>query len=993
MRTLCQSALPCPPPVDLLPRALRHPVRRHLAALALALAWLFPISPVPGAELLPPGHRPVPLGVHALVGGKVVTKPGIALDPAVIVIRDGIIVAVGPDVKPPADARIWDMKGTTIYAGFIDPYLSPGGTNNPVSTTETDPIHRAHLTSGGINFFGAPGQKTDRGNSGPGYEISQMTPEYRVVQSYVPDAKALETLRELGFTSGNIVPGKGILRGTSALVALANVNPNDAIIKADVFQHVAFETHDSDENSYPGSLMGVIAAVRQAFFDAQHHARDNADYLARPTARVRPEVNLALAALAPALDQRQPVVFEPGSSLMVDRAARVARELGLKFYLCASGQEWRRPELVKSAAAPFIVPVNFPAVPKMPEEDDWASVSLDQFRAWDWAPENPALLRQQGVEIALTTHGLADRKSFRKNLQLALDRGLSENDALAALTTTPARLCGVEVQLGTIESGKIANLTVVEGSNYFDPEAKVREVWIDGRIYAGKTGPKITTANSQEIATDPAKDKKDQAEKIKKATERREFQKKRVAKSPLEGRGPLASFPVLLIRGATIWTCGPQGILTNTDVLIRDGKIAALGRDLLKGEISGGKPAFTIEAAVWHLTPGLIDAHSHTAILGGVNEATLPSSAMVRVSDVVNSETDNLYQQLAGGLTVANLLHGSANPIGGQNCVIKLKDGALPEQLKFKDAPEGIKFALGENVKQSNWGDKNTTRFPQSRMGVPTFIANRFTAAQRYLKAEAAFKKSGGLAPRRDLELEALGEILQGQRWIHCHSYRQDEILSFLRLMEGFNVQVGTLQHVLEGYKIADEIARHGAGGSCFSDWWAYKFEVYDAIPHAGSLMRDRGVLVSFNSDSSELARRMYLEAAKAVKYGGTSEIEALKFVTLNPAKQLRIDQRVGSLEPGKDADFVLWSKSPLDSTTVCLQTWIEGKKYFDRALAADRAAALTRERAELLAKAKKSAALGGGAAAGANDAAQAAFFRIALERWFEGRARHCLDD
>ncbi len=988
MRTLFHSALLSPNSPESIRLTRTLPVWGWQICKSLLAAWtILLMLPVHAAELLPPGHRPVPLGVHALVGGKVVTKPGEVIDPAVILIRDGFIEAVGKDLKPPADARIWEMKGTTIYAGFIDPYLSLGGTNSPISTTESEPIRQTGLTSGGINFFGTPGQKTDRANSGPGYEVAKMTPEFRVAQSYVPDGKALETLRELGFTIGNVVPGKGIVRGTSALVALANVNPNDAIIKPDVFQHVAFETHDGDEKAYPGSLMGVIAAVRQTFFDAQFYARDTADYRQRPQARPRPEFNPSLEALAPTLDQRLPVVFEPGSSLMVDRAARVARELGLKFFLCSSGQEWRRPELAKSSNAAFIVPVNFPTVPKMPEEDDWASVSLDQLRAWDWAPENPALLRRQGLDIALTTHGLADRKNFRKNLQLALDRGLSESDAVAALTTIPARLCGVETQLGTIEKGKFANLTVVEGGSYFDPEAKVREVWIDGRVYSTKPGQDKYADKSKEAKPDAAKEEKNKADKSKKQAELRDLQKKRLAKSPLEGRGVLAEPPSLLIQNATIWTSGPKGILTNASLLISNGKIQNIGA--FKVELS--EKTLVIDAKGQHVTPGLIDAHSHTAILGGVNEGTLPSTAMVRVSDVVNSDTDNLYQQLAGGLTVANLLHGSANPIGGQNCVIKLKDGSPPEELKFKDAPPGIKFALGENVKQSNWGEKINTRFPQSRMGVPTFMANRLTAAQQYLKAAEAFKKSGGIAPRRDLEMEALGEILQGQRWIHCHSYRQDEILSFLRLMEEFNVKVGTLQHVLEGYKIADEIARHGAGGSCFSDWWAYKFEVYDAIPYAGSLMRERGVLVSFNSDSSELARRMYLEAAKAVKYGGTSETEALKFVTLNPAKQLRIDQRVGSLEVGKDADFAIWSKSPLDSTTVCLQTWIEGKKYFDRALAPNRAAALAQERTDLLAKAKKLAGLSSGGSG--NDAAKAAFFRIALEHSHDGHDRHCLND
>jgi N-acetylglucosamine-6-phosphate deacetylase len=393
-----------------------------------------------------------------------------------------------------------------------------------------------------------------------------------------------------------------------------------------------------------------------------------------------------------------------------------------------------------------------------------------------------------------------------------------------------------------------------------------------------------------------------------------------------------------------------------------------------------------------HITPGLIDAHSHSAILGGVNESTVPSSAMVRIGDVVNSETRNLSEQLAGGLTVANLLHGSANPIGGQNQIIKLRDGASPEGMKFEGAPQGIKFALGENVKQSNWGDRNTTRFPQSRTGVPTFHRNRFTAAQQYLKEWSDFKTNGGVPPRRDLELEALGEIIEGKRLIHCHSYRQDEILAFLRVMEEFKVRVATLQHILEGYKVADEIAKHGAGASCFADWWAYKFEVYDAIPYAGALMRERGVLVSFNSDSSDLARRLNTEAAKAVKFGGVPEEEALKFVTINPAKQLGIDKRVGSLEPGKDADFVVWSGHPLDSRSVVLQTWIDGKKYFDREEAAKRAPALKQEREDLIAKAKQLAKLAGGGGDGGSGG-DGSFFHVALEHQFDGVERHCLEE
>jgi N-acetylglucosamine-6-phosphate deacetylase len=278
-------------------------------------------------------------------------------------------------------------------------------------------------------------------------------------------------------------------------------------------------------------------------------------------------------------------------------------------------------------------------------------------------------------------------------------------------------------------------------------------------------------------------------------------------------------------------------------------------------------------------------------------------------------------------------------------------------------------------------------------MGVRTFIANRFTAAKEYAD-QISRTSPGAVAPRRDLELEALAEIIDGKRWIHCHSYRQDEILMLLRLMENFGVKIGTLQHVLEGYKVADEIAKHGAGGSTFSDWWAYKFEVYDAIPYNGSLMRERGVVVSFNSDSSDMARRLNTEAAKAVKYGNTPEAEALKFATLNPAIQLRIDQRVGSLEPGKDGDFAIWSRAPLDSLTVCLQTWIDGKKYFDRTLSDGRTEKLRKEREDLLAKAKKAAQLGGGQTKGeSGEGGWASFFHASIEHEFDGRERGCMDE
>jgi imidazolonepropionase-like amidohydrolase len=391
------------------------------------------------------------------------------------------------------------------------------------------------------------------------------------------------------------------------------------------------------------------------------------------------------------------------------------------------------------------------------------------------------------------------------------------------------------------------------------------------------------------------------------------------------GRSELPQQPAsVLIQGATIWTSGPQGTLQNADLLVTGGKISAVGPGL---KAPSGAPV--IDGKGMHVTPGIVDCHSHTAISRGVNESSHAVTCEVRIGDVIDATDIGLYRELAGGVTTANVLHGSANPMGGQNQIIKFRWGALPEELKFADAMPGVKFALGENVKQSNWGDKFKTRYPQTRMGVEQIMRDRFRAAQEY---DAALKKKQGLPVRRDLQLEAISEILSGKRLIHCHSYRQDEILAFLSVAREFKIKVGTLQHILEGYKVADVMAKDGVGGSTFADWWGYKFEVYDAIPDNAAIMQGQGVIASVNSDSADLARRLNTEAAKSMKYGGLSPEEALKLVTINSARQLHIEAKTGSLETGKDADFVIWSSNPLSNYASVKQTWIDGRKYFDRA-------------------------------------------------------------
>jgi N-acetylglucosamine-6-phosphate deacetylase len=394
------------------------------------------------------------------------------------------------------------------------------------------------------------------------------------------------------------------------------------------------------------------------------------------------------------------------------------------------------------------------------------------------------------------------------------------------------------------------------------------------------------------------------------------------------GRAQAPEQPKLVaFKGATLWTCGPAGVIEGGTLLVGDGKIIAAGKDI---EIPAD--AKVVDAAGMHISPGIIDCHSHMGTDGGVNESSQAITSEVRIGDFLDPNDISIYRQLAGGVTAANILHGSANPIGGQNQVVKLRWGASGEGLKFREAPPGIKFALGENVKQSNWGDRYTTRYPKSRMGVEQLLRDAFAAARDYQAAHDRWQQDRtGIPPRRDLELEALAEILAGKRWIHCHSYRQDEILALIRVCDDYNVTIGSLQHILEGYKVADVMAKHGATGSSFSDWWAYKYEVIDAIPFNGALMHRQGVVVSFNSDDAELARHLNHEAAKAVKYGGVPAEEALKFVTLNPARQLRIDTWVGSLEAGKQADFVVWNAEPLAVTSRCLETWVDGRKYFDR--------------------------------------------------------------
>ena len=867
----------------------------------------------------------------ALTGARVIAAPGRVFDPGVVVIRGGIVEAAGPEGKTaiPADARVLDRTGKVLHAAFLDPYVTadrlagkkPRGPQDDEESSEPAPAGR-----GAGAGSSALGQSTDRAAD-------------RVVETLSIKDRVAESYRRLGFGAVAAVPTAGILRGSGVLVSLAEGPLEARVLRPEFGQYVSLEPErlrdfsEFGRASYPASKMGAVALVRQGFLDALWW-RDAAAAYAQSPGQPRPRWEAAAAALIPAAEGKQPVVFEASDVLSLLRAAKIAREFKLKAQYVGGGDEYRLRDEIVAAKPDLILRVDFPRPDRLESEDEWLEVSLDRLRRIDRSPSNPKWLRDAGLDFSITTHGLEEPEDLGKRLREAIARGLSKDDALAALTTVPARQLGLSDRLGTIEAGKTANLAVETGE-LFAEESRVAEIWIDGKRYdlpekKKEGGPRATSSS-------PA---------AAKASDVRPF--------PGRENGAVAHPRAMIVRGATIWTQGPAGVLEGADLLAVDGRIVAVGRGL-----TAPAGALEIDGRGKHVTPGIIDAHSHTAIDGQGNEFAHAVSAEVRIQDVLDPFDVAIYRELAGGTTVANVLHGSANAIGGQTQIARWRWGGGPDDLIFAGAPEGIKFALGENPKQSNFPNPRP-RYPATRMGVANLIRERFLAARDYRKEQEEYSKAAAvkgarpIPPRKDLQLESIAEILEGKRQIHCHSYRKDEILEMLRVAEEFGVRVATLQHVLEGYKVADEIARHGAGASSFSDWWAYKFEVWDAIPYNGALMRERGVVVSFNSDSDELARRLNWEAAKAVRYGGVPPTEALAFVTINSARQLGIDKRVGSLEAGKDADLVVWSGDPLSSETIALETWIEGKKYFDRAADLSRRAELEKERVELVERAKK---------------------------------------
>jgi len=906
-------------------------------------------------------HRNPPRA-WALTNATVHASPGKTIEDGTVVMRDGIITAVGAKVKIPKQATIIDMDGKHIYAGFIESWLD-------VKTVKKDTSLQANWNS-------------------------NMRAYLKGADLFHPKEKSLKELHGLGFTTAHVTPKGGIFQGSSGLVQLGQI---PKVLSNNVAQVVEYAAGGWGAKEYPTSLLGAIAFIRQGFLDADWYSKSQAILAKYPDGNEPIQADRSLEELSNAKRNRQPFVFRTGNELYIDRSSNIAEEFELNLWIMGNGYEYRRIE--EMPASFMIVPLNFPAKPEVADPQNALQYSTEQLKHWDMAPDNAAKLADAGFQFALTSAELKDKKDFRKNLSRAVTRGLDESAALAALTTNPAKEFGQAKRLGKVAPGFIANLVVTDG-NYFDKKSKVQSVWIDGNEYEVAPDPLVDAVgdwtliegsnswtlsvkadggslNVDEKKLKLANYKLDQdrisfsvnadtilqkgvtrfkgtitggkatgyvfypdgsssgwtavldsvkAEKGKKSKKESASNLSLVFPEGAYGLdGDVPNPRTILINDATIWTSGPKGVLKEWDILFQDGKVKKIARNI---SLPRGN-ALVINGKGKHVTPGLIDAHSHMAG-ESINEGFQNVTAEVRMRDVIDPNDVAMYRALAGGLTTINLLHGSANPIGGQNVVMKLRWGSFSNDLILKHAPQGIKFALGENVKRK----RSYGRYPETRMGVEQVIRDAFTAARDYQKTWDTYKKDvklqrSSMPPRRDLELDAMVEIMEGKRLVHSHSYRQDEILMLTRIAEDFGFRIATFQHVLEGYKVAERLAEHGAGASTFSDWWAYKYEVVDAIPYNGTLMTNAGVTVSFNSDSDELARRMNLEAAKAVKYGGLDEAEALKFVTINPAKQLKIEKHVGSLELGKDADFVVWSGHPLSTYSICEQTWLDGKQYF----------------------------------------------------------------
>ncbi len=927
---------------------------------------------------------------------------------ATVVVADGKIVDVGTKITIPSGALEIDMNGKTIVPAFVELYSNVG-----------------LPSQGERNYSQRP--QIESSKKGSYYWNEAIRPEVEAATLFDVDAKAAENFSKMGFGFAVTHVQDGIVRGTGALVGLGNSDTRKQVISSNSAQFYSFAKGSSGQ-TYPSSQMGSIALLRQALYDLKYYSENK-----------NAEQSLSLEKWKN--NQSLPVFFKTEDKWEILRAAKIATEFKQNFYFVGSGNEYLITKQLKEAKSTVVLPLNFPEAYDVKDPYLARQIPLSDLKHWELAPSNPYLLSAEGIQICLTSLGTKSPEQFWKNLQKAISRGLKIEDALAALTSIPAKLIGADELIGSLDRGKLASFTVFS-SDPFLTEATLLESWNQGTQHVIKSLPSVSILGKYSLNIDGKNYQVEFTESNEKPVGKIQLFKSNVntigkkdtvalkmavtlvqndislqfncdddnfkgsinlhAKisnngSVFEGDGTLPNgkwirwsgikttktdekkepttlkldttfiaktwFPNLaygydsipevrtvVFKNATVWTNEKEGIIKDATVITENGKIKSVSTNSTATPTN----AIIIDAKGKHLTAGIIDEHSHIAISKGVNEGGQSISAEVSISDVVTADDINVYRQLAGGVTAAQLLHGSANPIGGQSALIKLKWGHTPDEMLITNAPKFIKCALGENVKQANWGDFNTVRFPQTRMGVEQVFYDGFARARAYKEEWDNYSKNPKKAegtPRKDLELDVLVEILESKRFITCHSYVQSEINMLMHVADSMNFKINTFTHILEGYKVADKMKAHGVGGSTFADWWAYKFEVNDAIPYNAKMMADQGVVVAINSDDAEMGRRLNQEAAKSVKYGGMSEEEAWKMVTLNPAKLLHLDDRMGSVKVGKDADIVLWSDNPLSIKAKVELTMIDGKVLYSSADASKSEERNTLERARIINK------------------------------------------
>ncbi len=939
-------------------------------------------------NLTPNGIADDRQNAFAFTHANIYQADGSFLADATLLIRDGRVVRVGSGEQANSGYFEIDLQGRYIYPGFIDIYTQYG----------LPQLERETRSGGAENLFSA-NQALNVNDA--------IRSNFRASSAFVPDSEERQKFRKLGFSTVLSLRTDGIARGTSALITLGDERANESIIVPDAAAHYSLSKGTSTQ-SMPSSLMGSFALLRQTYLDAAWFTAQNP----------RPFTDETLEAWAS--NQALPQIMEVSNWQQALKADKVGDEFESQFILKVSGDSYKRAGLLKNTEAPLIVPIDFPDAPEVDDVIAANDISLAELKHWELAPFNPRVLSENGVPFAITSSDA--QEDFLQQLRTAVKNGLAADKAIAAVTSTPAELLGVESLVGNLQPNSLANFVISSG-DLFAEDSLLLENWIrgerhvlasdfDGRggsyqlligdisyeldlsfdasgpdakllIDDGETRPVNIELSDDLITLSFVSDASANRSRLNgwpvdngwrgngrsasgeliswvlrrnaDATDANEVEEPDsitpVLPGPISlpfiayGRDELPEQQDLLIKGATVWTNEAEGTLV-TDVLVRDGKIAELGDELSANGV------VEIDGRGKHLTPGIIDEHSHIALFN-INE-TMTNSSMVRMKDVVDSESINIYRNLAGGVTAAQLLHGSANPIGGQSAIIKMRWGLPPEELLIADADEFIKFALGENVKRSR--NDESIRYPQTRMGVEQVFVNAFSEAREYEKRWNEYnnlsrsQRRNRTTPRRDLVHETMLEILNSERYVTSHSYVQSEINMLMNVADSFDFNINTFTHILEGYKVADKMALHGAGGSTFADWWGYKWEAFQAIPYNAALMHQAGVVTAINSDDAEMSRRLNQEAAKSVKYGGMNEIDAFKQVTINPAILLHLDDRMGSIREGKDADLVLWSDHPLSIYAVAETTWIEGTPYYDRQQDIEMRKQIASERARIIA-------------------------------------------